>query len=64
MLVECIWLDEKSDCSDLFEAAKSVMGICCSFNYNGVKENLRLYVVIFYLFATNKEKLSNCRRLR
>jgi len=44
LLLKCIWLDTETDCSDLFEVSKSAMGICCSFNYYGVKENLKLYV--------------------
>ncbi|GFG36325.1 hypothetical protein Cfor_05944, partial [Coptotermes formosanus] len=41
LLLKCIWLDTVTDCSDLFHVSKSVMGICCSFNYYGVKDNLR-----------------------
>ncbi|KDR21541.1 Sodium channel protein Nach [Zootermopsis nevadensis] len=42
ILVKCIWLDNDRECSELFQTSKSVMGICCSFNYNGVKDKLRI----------------------
>jgi hypothetical protein len=50
LLVKCIWLDTETDCSELFQLSKSALGICCSFNYFGVNENLRLYVINWELY--------------
>ncbi|XP_033606268.1 sodium channel protein Nach isoform X3 [Cryptotermes secundus] len=42
ILVKCIWQDAESNCSDLFQVSKSVLGVCCSFNYHGIDEKLRI----------------------
>lgn len=32
---QCLWLNQKIPCEDLFYVSKSSEGFCCSFNYKG-----------------------------
>lgn len=42
MLEKCIWLGLVVPCETIFRVAKSSEGFCCSFNYNGLKDNLEV----------------------
>lgn len=42
MLDQCLWLGKFVPCNTLFRTAKSILGYCCSFNYDALKENLEM----------------------
>lgn len=39
MLVACRWKGTEARCSELFQPVMTIEGICCSFNYYGLKTN-------------------------
>lgn len=42
MLSQCLWLGKHFPCNALFRISKSILGYCCSFNYDAIKENLEM----------------------
>lgn len=38
MLSNCSWLGVDMPCNQLFRMVKSSEGFCCSFNYNGLRD--------------------------
>lgn len=44
MLNQCSWLGKFVPCDTLFRTAKSILGYCCSFNYDAIMDNLEMLI--------------------